>query len=278
MGGFGEGQLLRADLVAAGAAERGRRCFSGSGRGRTPVAVGRLRRAPRSCAARGSAAAGGHHQDSEDGRDHLADECAAGCASSGWPPIPLMNGIWSRAGDVPLSPAWRHLRCARLAGRVNLGREHRFDTGVAWRSPRAAQAAGAVRDPGRRGERRLEPDRPSGAVRRGPRHPLGGAVIETSAAAGRSAPVLRSGIRDQAPLAAGRRRARRGRAGGARLVTVLDQGYPANLRLIPNLPPFLFYRGDAGDADARSVAVVGTRQAPDRAPPRRPNVPAARRA
>lgn len=46
-------------------------------------------------------------------------------------------------------------------------------------------------------------------------------------------------------------------------MTVLDQEYPANLRLIPNLPPFLFYRGDLLDADALSVAVVGTRTASD---------------
>ncbi|MFC4588264.1 DNA-processing protein DprA [Sphaerisporangium corydalis] len=48
---------------------------------------------------------------------------------------------------------------------------------------------------------------------------------------------------------------------GARLVTVLDQEYPATLRLIFNPPPFLFVRGELRDADLRSVAVVGTRQA-----------------
>ncbi len=48
---------------------------------------------------------------------------------------------------------------------------------------------------------------------------------------------------------------------GAHLVTVLDEGYPANLRLIPNLPPFLFVRGEVRDEDVRSVAVVGTREA-----------------
>src|SRR6266852_6069678 len=52
------------------------------------------------------------------------------------------------------------------------------------------------------------------------------------------------------------------RAAGVRLTTVLDADYPLNLRTIFNLPPFLFYRG-ALDAnrDARSVAVVGTREA-----------------
>ncbi len=48
---------------------------------------------------------------------------------------------------------------------------------------------------------------------------------------------------------------------GARLVTVLDDAYPSNLRVIPKLPPFLFYRGELHRDDARSVAVVGTRRA-----------------
>ncbi|MEX1171680.1 MAG: DNA-processing protein DprA [Chloroflexota bacterium] len=48
---------------------------------------------------------------------------------------------------------------------------------------------------------------------------------------------------------------------GIRLTTVLDDDYPANLRTIFNLPPFLFYRGHLLEGDARSVAVVGTRQA-----------------
>lgn len=48
---------------------------------------------------------------------------------------------------------------------------------------------------------------------------------------------------------------------GARLVTVLDDDYPANLRLVYNLPPFLFVQGDLRRDDLRSVAVVGTREA-----------------
>jgi DNA processing protein len=49
---------------------------------------------------------------------------------------------------------------------------------------------------------------------------------------------------------------------GIKVTTVLDADYPLNLRTIYNLPPFLFYRGrlDA-EQDARSVAVVGTREA-----------------
>ncbi len=49
----------------------------------------------------------------------------------------------------------------------------------------------------------------------------------------------------------------------ARLTTALpeDDEYPNNLRVIYNLPPFLFYRGELRRDDARSVAVVGTRKA-----------------
>lgn len=46
-----------------------------------------------------------------------------------------------------------------------------------------------------------------------------------------------------------------------RLVTVIDDDYPPNLRLIYNLPPFLFIRGQITPADLRSVAIVGTRNA-----------------
>jgi DNA processing protein len=47
---------------------------------------------------------------------------------------------------------------------------------------------------------------------------------------------------------------------GIRLTTVLDTDYPTNLRLVYNLPPFLFYRGSLDPEDSRAVAVVGTRQ------------------
>jgi DNA processing protein len=50
---------------------------------------------------------------------------------------------------------------------------------------------------------------------------------------------------------------------GMSLVTVLDSGYPLNLRLVHQQPPFLFARGTVAD-DELSVAVVGTRQPSDR--------------
>jgi DNA processing protein len=91
-----------------------------------------------------------------------------------------------------------------------------------------------------------------------------GIVSEKSAAAKKSVPVLRAGLSDMAPqVQRVTEELEAAATAGATLVTVLDEGYPANLRLIPNLPPFLFYRGDLRDEDARSVAVVGTRKASD---------------
>ncbi|HWI04813.1 MAG TPA: DNA-processing protein DprA [Acidimicrobiales bacterium] len=46
----------------------------------------------------------------------------------------------------------------------------------------------------------------------------------------------------------------------AQVLTVLDDGYPANLRMIHDHPPFLFVRGTLTPADERAVAVVGTRR------------------
>ncbi len=48
-----------------------------------------------------------------------------------------------------------------------------------------------------------------------------------------------------------------------RLLTVLDDGYPQNLRRVYDRPPFLFVRGTLQDDDSRSVAIVGTRRASD---------------
>jgi DNA processing protein len=42
---------------------------------------------------------------------------------------------------------------------------------------------------------------------------------------------------------------------GARLTTVLDSDYPANLRLIPNLPPFLFIQRWAQTYVAKRAAI-----------------------
>jgi DNA processing protein len=45
-----------------------------------------------------------------------------------------------------------------------------------------------------------------------------------------------------------------------RFMTILDQEYPASLRLVFNPPPFLTLRGELAAEDTRGVAVVGTRR------------------
>lgn len=46
----------------------------------------------------------------------------------------------------------------------------------------------------------------------------------------------------------------------AHVVTVVDDAYPTNLRMVHDRPPFLFVSGDLVDTDERAVAVVGTRK------------------
>ncbi len=53
-------------------------------------------------------------------------------------------------------------------------------------------------------------------------------------------------------------------ADGVKLLTVLDEGYPRNLRQVYDRPPFLFIRGQLVPEDERAVAVVGTRRASER--------------
>jgi DNA processing protein len=50
---------------------------------------------------------------------------------------------------------------------------------------------------------------------------------------------------------------------GMRVLSVLDDGYPTNLRSVHNRPPFVFVRGELHPDDDRSIAVVGTRRASD---------------
>jgi DNA processing protein len=51
---------------------------------------------------------------------------------------------------------------------------------------------------------------------------------------------------------------------GMRLLTLLDPGYPENLRSVHDRPPFVFVAGQLRTRDARGVAVVGTRKASER--------------
>lgn len=48
---------------------------------------------------------------------------------------------------------------------------------------------------------------------------------------------------------------------GVWMLDAADEGYPANLRMIHNHPPFLMGRGSFVSGDERAVAVVGTRRA-----------------
>lgn len=92
---------------------------------------------------------------------------------------------------------------------------------------------------------------------------LKGEPSEESSEAAATRLAIRSGIGELGThLARARNEVRMAREQvDARLVTVLDDDYPANLRLIFNLPPFLFVRGTLQREDAFSVAVVGTREA-----------------
>lgn len=91
---------------------------------------------------------------------------------------------------------------------------------------------------------------------------LEGNLREQSEVAHKSLPLLRAAL-DHLPEARERVAAELESAAavGSRIVTVLDDAYPANLRAVPDRPPFLFYLGELADADRRSVAVVGTRGA-----------------
>jgi len=48
---------------------------------------------------------------------------------------------------------------------------------------------------------------------------------------------------------------------GARLVTINDENYPANLRKIEDPPPFLYVRGELRRSDDLAVSIVGSRNA-----------------
>jgi DNA processing protein len=65
-------------------------------------------------------------------------------------------------------------------------------------------------------------------------------------------------------LQAAARQIEQWRAEGMRLLTVLDEDYPENLRGVHDRPPLVFVAGELLSRDARSVAVVGARQATDR--------------
>lgn len=103
-----------------------------------------------------------------------------------------------------------------------------------------------------------EGQRPNGLARL-----LRGELTETGSAADDGALRLAHARKDPAPLTlrVDREIRKAAKVDGVRLTTVLDDDYPSNLRVIYNLPPFLFYRGSLLADDTRSIAVVGTRGA-----------------
>jgi DNA processing protein len=101
-----------------------------------------------------------------------------------------------------------------------------------------------------------EAQRPGGLERL-----LAGEVTERTPEAAATARLIREASDQQHDLrVAAAAEDVRAAAVGADLVTVLDPGYPRTLRLIFNLPPFLYVRGRLLEQDLRSVAVVGTRE------------------
>lgn len=70
-----------------------------------------------------------------------------------------------------------------------------------------------------------------------------------------------AGVADASELAKYRRLIEDLEGTGIRVVTILDNDYPQNLRAIYNQPPVLFVKGTLSSADDRAVAVVGTRSA-----------------
>lgn len=52
-------------------------------------------------------------------------------------------------------------------------------------------------------------------------------------------------------------------ADGIQLVSILDERYPENLRAVYDRPPMVFVSGTLSATDARSVAVIGSRNASD---------------
>jgi DNA processing protein len=105
-----------------------------------------------------------------------------------------------------------------------------------------------------------EAQRPDGLERL-----LAGELTEHTPEAVETAQLIRLAIDQQHDqrVAAALAEDERAAAVGADLVTVLDPGYPRTLRLIFNLPPFLYVKGRLLEQDLRSVAVVGTRQPTD---------------
>ena len=93
------------------------------------------------------------------------------------------------------------------------------------------------------------------------------AACSSEELAGPAATSAQTSLLDAAPQAPDELLAQAGadlerwRAAGMHLVTVLDPGYPPNLRAVHDRPPMVFVAGHLTPADAHAVAVVGARKA-----------------
>lgn len=92
----------------------------------------------------------------------------------------------------------------------------------------------------------------------------GSAIATLTAGSLRQIPLFPDGNEDAYALAdSAEREIAEWEREGMRFVTFLDPDYPVQLLTVHQRPPFLMMRGHASDADARGVAIVGTRQASD---------------
>lgn len=66
-----------------------------------------------------------------------------------------------------------------------------------------------------------------------------------------------------APLSEAQADLSRWTAGGLTVLTVLDDGYPVNLRQVHDRPPLLFIDGKLRPGDERAIAVIGSRRPSD---------------
>ncbi len=93
------------------------------------------------------------------------------------------------------------------------------------------------------------------------------AAVLATELAGSNAPARQTSLLDPPPpagddlLARARADLDRWSADGMQLVTVLEAGYPPNLRAVHDRPPMVFVAGALTPADARAIAVVGARKA-----------------
>lgn len=73
-------------------------------------------------------------------------------------------------------------------------------------------------------------------------------------------PVAAGAPGPEAAIAAAQRDLDAWAADGITVATVLDPGYPLNLRTVHDRPPLIFMRGPATPPDAEAIAVIGSRR------------------